>query len=189
MNRTGRLPVLLALALLAGVPALAAPPAPARPGKAAPAAAPLDAMKADLLTIQNHVTNANMRLWRKTVGMTPEGAEPGAKPRTPAETCCWINLDAITAALQHLAGTVDQLDVHFARRQDQPALEQLTRVRAKLAIVFQGVSEFRAAATQDRAAEALDGLIRPFRDLRQAVEGLAAFALPEGGKAPSPAGS
>jgi hypothetical protein len=156
----------LAVAVL--VPALAA--------ERAPAPTILEQVQRDLQDIQNHVTNAGMKLRHPVVGVTVNpgpNAAASPPPSTPARACCQGNIEVLQQRIRELNELFDRLDVQYAQRRHAEALGHLKTMRTRLDVVAQGVAAFATAGSNPRATEALQGMFRPFHDLRKATDALA----------------
>ena len=160
-------PVLLVCAALCGV---RADPAPA------PSA---ERIEKHLLTIQNHITNAQMRVRTGgAAGMARDGEAAADPPSSLAEQCCRTNLNEIGSNLRDVTQIVDQLDVRFARERNAEALDSLKASRGWLSLMSQGLASFRLAHTPERATQALQGLVRPFNELRASLREVETCCLP-----------
>lgn len=137
---------------------------------------PVERMKQDLVGIQNNLTNANMKLKLGMAGVSRAGAEEetAQRPPTPAESCCGGNIERINKKLHLVTRTLEELDVYYAERRNSEGLAALDQIRGELNIVARGVAMFKMAGTVDRAEQALNGIIRPFNRLREAIEQLEA---------------
>jgi hypothetical protein len=137
---------------------------------------PIERMKEDLVGIQKNLTNANMKLKLGMSGVSSAGAEgeTAQRPPTPAESCCSGNLERMNKKLHLVTRTLEQLDVYYAERRNSEALAVLDQIRGEVNVVARGVAIFQMAGTTGRAQQALDGIIRPFHRLREAIEQLEA---------------
>ncbi len=134
---------------------------------------PMEQMRRALLGIQQHITGSNMKLGRGMTGATSNVPhEATGRPATPAESCCIAHIDHITKKIRELIQMVDRLDLWYAEQDHAEARAMLGQIRTELITVARGMAVFKMAGSRPRAKEALQGLIRPFNRLRQAVEEL-----------------
>jgi hypothetical protein len=144
-----------------------------------PAPTPFEQINQDLLHIQNHVANAGMRLRHPVVSINVKPSDRPATPGpgagsagTPARTCCQNNIDAVLQKVRVLNEQFDRLDVQKTGERRAEALTYLEMMRTRLDMVAQGMAAFATAESTGRANEALQGIIRPFNELRRAKDAL-----------------
>lgn len=132
---------------------------------------PIESFRADLLDIQNHLTNVSMKLKLDLRG----GAAPEELPDrelTPGEACCWANIKTIRAKLHHMNETVGKLRLHFIEVTDTTGLAAVDRIVTEMNAVAIGVSHLQVSKEIERARRARIGLTKPFNRLRAAVDAL-----------------
>jgi hypothetical protein len=128
--------------------------------------------------IQSHVKNANLRVKNGMAGVSSEdGASAQGRPPTPAEACCSSNLEHVRESIAGLSKALDRTYRHYAEQGNADAVARLEAVRQPLQAVAAGMAQFKMAGTQGRAIEALQGVVRPFLELRAAVAELGACCL------------
>ena len=128
--------------------------------------------------IQNNIKNATMRVKHGMSGLSStDERETGGRPATPAEACCAPNLDRVREKIQGLTRDLERIYRHYSAEGNAEAEAKLEAVREPLKVVAAGMAQFKMAGTTDRAVQALQGLIRPFLDLRAAVDELVECCL------------
>ncbi len=136
---------------------------------------PMEQMHRSLFGIQQHITGSNVKLKLALTGTSSNVPDVGTeRPATPAESCCIAHIDRITKEIRELIQMMDRLDLSYAEQNHAEARAQLDPIRTELITVARGMAVFKMAGSKPRAKEALQGLIRPFNRLRQAVEELEA---------------
>lgn len=124
-----------------------------------------------LLSMQNLIHNARVKIDYGMAGASREESDQG-RPPTPAEDCCNRNIEKVSADTRQVTIALEQWDLYYSDGKNMDALKRLNEVRAQLGEVSAGMAEFKRAATQDRAKQAIYGIIRPFTRLRTGIEGL-----------------
>jgi uncharacterized membrane protein len=153
-------------------------PAPARAETSEP---PAELIAEAFLGIQNHITNAGMKV--RQGGMSGVGVRGRAPSATTSliGACCGFNVEKIGLWIAHLYRVAEALELHYADERNRAALEQLHTMKTGLREVEQGVAIFARTTTLAQAGAALQGMIRPFNQAREASQALAACCpVPDG---------
>ncbi len=134
---------------------------------------PIEQLNRDLLGMQRNISSSNMKVERRMAGVAPLVNDDGTtRQPTVAEACCMPHIERINKKIGSMTRTVDRLDLEYAGAENSRGLTTVNEIRTQLTILSQGMSAFKTAESQQRAQQALQGLIRPFNRLRGGIETL-----------------
>lgn len=143
---------------------------------------PLERLDQAMLEIGAHIHNAKVRLKKGVFAANPAGdVAPPAPTETVALRCCQNNVETIRRGLQTVHGILGELHGYYDARQNSTGSALVEQMVARWRQMAEGMLLFIRAPSAQRAGQVLEGLIRPWNELRngmQALEGCCPVLTP-----------